>query len=184
MIVKNVPRGIKIESTQPEPDPSWRGRFRRLFRIVVNRVEIAETNVGDNHPQEIASIRNGTLELLNALGSGPDGCVILVESRSGSAAISRIETSAQVEGTDPASIRRLIAEGVHLVACMTRNSQNEQVVGSVSRVAGTDGDAVFLETLWELRDSDRWATPVGGDPDGWAGELYVSAGVRIGANTD
>ena len=123
----------------------------------------------------------GTLALLDAMSSGLDGCLVTVHSRPGTAVIEKLVAYAVVEGADAEYARRQIASAVHLLVWLGRNTHGERVVGDVTELVGINESTSLIETRprWSCRPGDRWATPVGGPPEGRLGELYEAAGVRL-----
>ena len=123
----------------------------------------------------------GTLALLDAMSSGLDGCLVTVHSRPGAAVIEKLVAYAVVEGADAEYARRQIAAAVHLLVWMGRNTYGERVVGDVTELVGIDEHTSLIRTRqrWHCRPGDKWASPVGGAPNGRLGELYKAAGVRL-----
>lgn len=123
----------------------------------------------------------GTLALLDAMSSGLDGCLVTVHSRPGAAVIEKLIAYAVVEGADAEYARRQIASAVHLLVWLGRNTYGDRVVGDVTELVGIDERTSLIRTQqrWSYRPGDRWASPVGGSPDGRLGELYEAAGVRL-----
>lgn len=123
----------------------------------------------------------GTLALLDAMSSGLDGCLVTIHSRPGPAVIEKLVAYAVVEGADAEYARRQIASAVHLLVWLGRNTSGERVVGDVTELLGIDEGTSMIRTRqrWSYRPGDRWASPVGGPPEGRLAELYGAAGVIL-----
>ena len=119
----------------------------------------------------------GTLDVLDAMTSGLDGCLVTLHSRPGAGVMAKLTAYACMEGADPRYARQQIAMAVHLLVWMGRNDEGERVIADVTQLTGYDehADTVSTLPLWTLQPGQRWAQPVN-EPVGLIADVYRSAG--------
>ena len=124
----------------------------------------------------------GTLDVLDSMTSGLDGCLVTLHSRPGAGVMEKLTAYATQEGADPRYARQQIAMAVHLLLWMGRNHQGERVIADVTQITGYDeaADVVTTLPLWALQPGERWATSVN-PPEGRVAAVYRSAGVSVPA---
>ena len=122
----------------------------------------------------------GTLDVLDAMTSGLDGCLVTLHSRPGPGVMSKLLAYACMEGADPRYARQQIAMAVHLLLWMGRNDEGERVIADVTQITGYDetADTVSTLPLWRLSPGQRWAQPIN-EPVGLVADVYRSAGVAV-----
>ncbi|MYB08762.1 MAG: CpaF family protein [Acidimicrobiia bacterium] len=123
----------------------------------------------------------GTLDVLDAMTSGLDGCLVTLHSRPGPGVMAKLTAYACLEGADPRYARQQIAMAVHLLLWMGRNDRGERVIADVTQITGYDepSDTVSTLPLWTLGPGQRWAQPVN-EPEGLVADVYRSAQAAAG----
>jgi len=130
-------------------------------------------------------------DMLQAMNTGHDGSMTTIHANSARDALSRLEQMVSMVGFDfpLRAMRSQIAAGIHIVLQLSRLSDGNRRIISISEVTGMEGDVITMQDIFVFRK--RGKSPTGeilgdfvatGIRPKCAAQL-VAAGVRLDADT-
>jgi pilus assembly protein CpaF len=95
------------------------------------------------------------LDLLQAMNTGHDGCLITMHANGPHDALARLETMALMArpGTLLRNVRHQIASAIHLILYQERLRDGTRKVVKLSEVAGVQGDVIAVQDIFEFRET-------------------------------
>lgn len=85
-------------------------------------------------------------EMLQAMNTGHSGCLTTIHSNSTREAISRIESLVLSAGNSLplGAVRRHIAQAIHVIVQLSRSSDGQRYIESISRIAGIQNETILF----------------------------------------
>ncbi|MEM7752301.1 MAG: CpaF family protein [Pseudomonadota bacterium] len=98
-----------------------------------------------------------TFDMLQAMNTGHDGSMTTVHANSGRDALSRIEQMVTMIGIDlPLSaIRSQIASGLNFVVQLSRLSDGNRKLISISEITGMEGDTITMQDIFAFKRTGK-----------------------------
>jgi pilus assembly protein CpaF len=111
------------------------------------------------------------LDLLQAMNTGHDGCLLNMHANGPHDALARLETMALMAhpGTPLRNLRREIASAIHLILYQERLRDGTRKVIKLSEVVGVQGDAIAVQDVFEFRET--------GSRDGKVAGYHTATGI-------
>lgn len=133
---------VRLETRPPNLDGSRevtaRDLVRNALRMRPDRIILGEVRGAE------------AVEMLQAMSTGHDGSMATMHANSSRDAFGRLEMLLGFGGLagDPKTIRRYVANSIHLVVQVNRLANGKRRVTSVSELTGLEGDSYSLNQLF------------------------------------
>jgi len=91
-------------------------------------------------------------EMLQAMNTGHSGALSTIHSNSTREAVTRLESLVMSAGTQLSvgSVRRMIANAIHLIVQLDRNAEGERFISGISRINGIQNETLLFSDPLEL----------------------------------
>jgi pilus assembly protein CpaF len=139
------PHVVSLEARPPNVEGAGQVTVRQLVRNALrmrpDRIIIGEVRGGE------------ALDMLQAMNTGHEGSLSTAHANSPPDVVARLETMALMSDVElpVAHIRDQIAAALDLIVHMSRTSDGERVISSVSAVEGLRSGRVFLQEIFSWR---------------------------------
>jgi len=136
---------VRLETRPPNPNGQGavhqRDLVRNALRMRPDRIIVGEVRGGE------------TFDMLQAMNTGHDGSMTTVHANTARDAIGRIEQMVSMMGMElPLSaIRAQIASGLHFIVQLSRLSDGNRRIISISEITGLEGDVITLQDIFVFR---------------------------------
>jgi pilus assembly protein CpaF len=156
---------VRLETRPPTPSGtgtiSQRDLVKNALRMRPDRIIVGEVRGAE------------TFDMLQAMNTGHDGSMTTVHANSARDALSRIEQMVTMIGIDlPLSaIRNQIASGLDFVIQLSRLSDGNRKVMSVSEITGMEGETITMQDIFIFKRTGR-------DENGRVLGQFLSTGMR------
>ena len=156
---------VRLETRPPSPSGtgvvSQRDLVRNALRMRPDRIIVGEVRGAE------------TFDMLQAMNTGHDGSMTTVHANTARDALGRLEQMVTMMGADfPLSaIRSQIASGIQIVVQLSRFSDGQRRVMSISEITGMEGDVVTMQDIFKFRKQ-------GLDENGAVKGEFVATGMR------
>lgn len=140
---------------------SQRDLVRNALRMRPDRIIVGEVRGAE------------CFDMLQAMNTGHEGSMTTVHANSARDALSRIETMVTMLGADlpMATIRSQVAAGIHIVVQLSRLSDGQRKVMSISEITGMENDIITMQDIFVFKKRGKSET----------GEVlgeFVATGIR------
>ena len=114
---------------------------KQCLRMRPDRIIVGECRGGE------------TLDMLQAMNTGHDGCLTTVHSNTPRDCMGRLETLVNYAGVGlpQKAIREMIASAVHLVVQQSRLEDGSRKITYITEVAGMQGDIITLQDIFVFK---------------------------------
>jgi pilus assembly protein CpaF len=140
---------VRLETRPPTPSGSGaitqRDLVKNALRMRPDRIIVGEVRGAE------------TFDMLQAMNTGHDGSMTTVHANTARDALSRIEQMVTMIGIDlPLSaIRSQIASGLNFVVQLSRMSDGNRKVMSISEITGMEGDTITLQDIFAFKHEGK-----------------------------
>ena len=140
---------VRLETRPPSPSGTGavfqRDLVRNALRMRPDRIIVGEVRGAE------------TFDMLQAMNTGHDGSMTTVHANTARDALSRLEQMVTMIGVDlPLSaIRSQIASGINVVVQLSRMSDGNRKVMSVSEITGMEGDTITMQDIYVFKRTGK-----------------------------
>ncbi|NNE79406.1 MAG: CpaF family protein [Silicimonas sp.] len=133
---------VRLETRPPSPNGTGaitqRDLVRNALRMRPDRIIVGEVRGAE------------TFDMLQAMNTGHDGSMTTVHANTARDALARIEQMVSMMGLDlPLSaIRSQIASGIHFIVQLSRLSDGNRKIMSVSEITGMEGETITMQDIF------------------------------------
>lgn len=170
---------VRLETRPSSPSGGGavvqRDLLRNALRMRPDRIIVGEVRGAE------------AFDMLQAMNTGHDGSMTTVHANTARDALSRLEQMVTMMGVDfPLNaIRGQIASGLQFVLQLSRLSDGQRRVMSISEITGMEGDVIMMQDIFVFRKTGRSENgdvlgefiPTGIRPK--AAEALIAAGIKI-----
>ena len=112
-------------------------------------------------------------DMLQAMNTGHDGSMTTVHANSPRDALSRLEQMVTMIGADlpVRTIRSQIAAAIHVVVQVSRLSDGQRRITSISEITGMEGEVITMQEIFSYRRTGK-------TPDGMIKGAFSATGIR------
>ncbi|MHC4124152.1 MAG: CpaF family protein [Planctomycetota bacterium] len=156
---------VRLETRPPniegKGEVTQRELLRNSLRMRPDRIIIGEVRGGE------------TLDMLQAMNTGHEGCMTTVHANSPRDALRRLENMVSMAGINHPihAIRDQISSALNVLVHLERVTGGSRKIANISEITGTEGDIICLHDIFKF-------TQLGIDENGNAVGQFESCGVR------
>ena len=140
---------VRLETRPPTPSGSGavhqRDLVKNALRMRPDRIIVGEVRGAE------------TFDMLQAMNTGHDGSMTTVHANSARDALSRLEQMVTMIGFDMplSAIRSQIASGLNFVVQLSRLSDGNRKVMSISEITGMEGETIMMQDIFVFKRTGR-----------------------------
>ena len=156
---------VRLETRPPNPNGAGaifqRDLVKNALRMRPDRIIVGEVRGAE------------TFDMLQAMNTGHDGSMTTVHANTARDSLSRLEQMVSMMGMElPLSaIRSQIAAGIHIIVQLSRLSDGNRKVVSVSEITGMEGETITMQDIFVFKKTGK-------GPNGEVLGEFMATGMR------